>query len=272
MAREYRGCRGLVFAEIIKDDADGYQVGAVTPLAPVAEISKSTETSRDTHFYDNKGLIVVDSEAGDTVTFTVAIPSDEVYAKLTGRTYDETKKMLIECARADRYFAVGYILGEIGDGGDDSYVWRYKCKFGLPTETSATENNGTDANNISLECTGVYTEYEFENGKGTGVKGSAKAIRMRKKDNAITEAAFFATVITPDTVLPSHALTITQAANTTVTVTRAGLPLASGAAIFDGDVLTISVTGGTITVNGTAFTSGNTLTVSGDVAVVSTAA
>jgi hypothetical protein len=48
--------------------------------------------------------------------------------------------------------------------------------------------------------------------------------------------------------------------------------LDSGAEITAGDVLTISVTGGTITVNGNAFTSGNTLTVASNVIVISTKA
>lgn len=69
----------------------------------------------------------------------------------------------------------------------------------------------------------------------------------------------------------TYKLTIVQASDTTVTVTKDSTPIASGADISSGDVLTISVTGGTITVNGVPFTSGNTLTVVGDIKVVSTA-
>lgn len=201
MAVEFRGCKKLVFAEVTKDDSTGYTTGTVKALAPVAEISKSVETSSATHYYDNKGVIVIDAEGADTVTFTIAVPDDETYAELTGRTYDSTKKMFIESERVQKYFAVGYILGEIGEGEDERYVWRLKGTFGIPDEASKTADNGTDASNLSLVYTGVYTEHEFTNGKGTGVKGSAKSNYVRKSSNVATESEFFAEVVTPDTAL-----------------------------------------------------------------------
>lgn len=271
MAVEFRGVKNLVFAEITKDDADGYTTGTVEAIAPVAEISKTVETSVATHYYDNKGLVVIEAEGADTVTFTIAVPDMATYAKLTGRTYDATKKMFIESQRQQKYFAVGYVIGEIGEGEDERFVWRLKGTFNEPDESSKTEDNGTDASNLSLVYTGVYTQHEFANGRGTGVKGSAKANYVRKSDNVATENTFFAQVVTPDTSLPAYSLTITQAAGTTVSVTRGGTALANGATIFTDDVLTISVTGGTVKVNGSNFTSGSTHTVAGNVTVVSTA-
>ena len=67
-----------------------------------------------------------------------------------------------------------------------------------------------------------------------------------------------------------YKLTLTQGDDTTLSVTRGGTALANNADIVAGDVLTISVTGGTVTVNGEAFTSGNTYTVAGNTVVVST--
>lgn len=83
---------------------------------------------------------------------------------------------------------------------------------------------------------------------------------------------FFDTVTTPDSIVAKTAykLDITQGANTTVLVTKNGVPLADDADIFAGDELKVSVTGGTVTVNGTAFISGDIHVVSGNVAVVST--
>ena len=271
MAVEFRGVKNLVFAEVTKDDESGYVTGEVRSLAPVAEISKSVETSSEAHYYDNKAAIIIDTEGSDTVSFTIAVPDDETFAMITGRTYDSTSKRFIESKRVQRYFAVGYVLGEIGEGEDERYVWRYKGTFNIPEETSATENDGTDANNLTLEYTGIYTSYEFANGKGTGLAGSAKAMFIRKSDEVATQSQFFAAVATPDTVFPAYTLTITQAAGTTLSVTRNGVALSNGATIFLDDELKITVTGGTVKVNGSNFTSGNTMDVMGDTTVVSTA-
>lgn len=199
MAVEFRGCKKLVYAEVTSDDATGYVTGTVKPLAPVAEISKTVETSSAAHYYDNQAAIVISSEGADAVTLTIAVPDDETYADITGRTYDSTKKMFIESKRETKYFAIGYILGETGEGEDERYVWRLKGTFNVPDETSQTENDGTDANNLSLVYTGIYTEHEFTNGKGTGVKGTAKALYTRSSDGLATETEWFDEVVTPDT-------------------------------------------------------------------------
>lgn len=201
MAVEFRGCRNLVYAEITTDDNEtigGYTTGEVKKLAPVGEISKTVETSSEAKYYDNVAAIIIDSEGSDTVTFTIAVPPDEVLADITGRVYDNTKKAFIEAPRKTKYFAVGYILGEVGEGEQEKYVWRYKGSFSIPDETAATKDNSTTSNNMSLVYTGIYTEHEFTNGGGTGVKAPAKAMAMRPSET-VTEADFFETVSTPDT-------------------------------------------------------------------------
>ena len=206
MAVEFRGCRRLVYAEVTTDNNEtsgGYITGEVKTLAPVAEISKTVETSSEAHYYDNKAATVVNSEGADTVTFTIAVPPDEVLAEITGRVYDSTKKMFIDAPRKQKYFAVGYILGEKGDGDDERLVWRYKGTFNIPEETSSTEDDGTSANNMSLEYTGIYTQHEFANGGGTGVKKPAKAGYIRASSNVTTEDKWFEQVSTPDTTFTS---------------------------------------------------------------------
>lgn len=200
--KEFRGCKNLVYAEVTKDDNEttgGYVTGTVKVLAPVAEISKTVETSSEAKYYDNKAAIVINSEGADTVTLTIAIPDDATLADITGRTYDATKKIFIDSQRVQKYFAVGYILGEKGEGDDERYVWRYKGTFNIPNETSATENDGTDSNNMSLEFTGIYTNHIFTNGKGTGQAGAAKAAFIRESANVTTAEKWFEKVSTPDT-------------------------------------------------------------------------
>lgn len=206
MAVEFRGCRRLVYAEVTTDNNEssgGYVTGEVKTLAPVAEISKTVETSSEAHYYDNKAATIVNSEGADTVSFTIAVPPDEVLAEITGRVYDSTKKMFIDAPRKQKYFAVGYILGEKGDGDDERLVWRYKGTFNIPEETSSTEDDGTSANNMSLEYTGIYTQHEFANGGGTGVKKPAKAGYIRASSNVTTEDKWFEQVSTPDTTFTS---------------------------------------------------------------------
>ena len=69
----------------------------------------------------------------------------------------------------------------------------------------------------------------------------------------------------------TYKLTLIQGDDTTLTVTRDATAIGNNADIAAGDVLTITVTGGTVTVNDVPFTSGNTFTVVGNTKVESTA-
>lgn len=268
---EYRGVEGLVAAEVTVDnnetgEGQGYVTGPVFAIAGVAEISKTTDSSNEAHYYDNIPAVVVSNTAADEVTISVsAIPFD-VLATITGQNYDQTTGALIEGPRDVKYFALGYKTKKTN--GDEVYVWRYKGTFNIPDQTNSTENDSTDANGQELVYTGISTTHKFsKTGKG------AKALNVDLGKDLADVTEFFNTVTTPDTLVAktAYALTITEDGGTTVTVTRNGVTLETGAQIFDGDILIVSVTGGTITVNSEAFTSGNPLLVSGDVTVVSTA-
>lgn len=270
---EYRGVEGLVAAEVLTDnDTDGYTTGDVFAIAGVAEISRTTDSSNEAHYYDNIPAVVVSNTAADEVTITAsAIPFD-VLATITGQNYDADTGALIEGPRDVKYFALGYKAKKTN--GDEVYVWRYKGNFNIPDQTNATENDGTDANGQEIVFTGISTTHKFtKTGKG------AKALNVDLGKDLADVDEFFDEVVTPDTLQPktppvpaTYGLTIVEDTDTTVTVMKGATELDTGAEITAGDVLTISVTGGTITVNGDAFTSGNTLTVSSNVIVISTKA
>ena len=84
---EFRGVDNFYFAEVTKDDSTGYTCG--TPVhIPVQEIGKSTNSSNEAHYYDNKAMIVVNSESADTITLVVAPPALEKLAQLLGKSFE----------------------------------------------------------------------------------------------------------------------------------------------------------------------------------------
>ena len=146
--------------------------------------------------------------------------------------------------------------------------------FNIPDQTNTTENDSTDANGQELVFTGVATTHKFTNNPDSqGNPRGAKALVVDVAKNKADVSTFFDTVTTPDTLTgkTAYELTITQDTGTVVTVKPGSQTLATGAAIYAGDRLQISVTGGTVEVNSDAWFSGDIHVVSGNVTVVSTA-
>lgn len=214
-AVEFRGCDNLVIAEITADTAAAYTAGAVTMLAPVAEIAKTVESNSETHYYDNVGMITIRAEGTDEVTLTVPVLPLSMLAKLTGKTLDEATGAFIDGVPVEKYFAIGYRL-RLTDG-TYRYVWRLKGTFGFPDETSATEDDGTDTNNQELTFTGVQTIHEFTNG------GRCRAVVIDERDGKCELSTFLDTVQTPDTIEA-----LVSGAATNLSITPGALSLAPG--------------------------------------------
>lgn len=196
---EYRGVCDLVYAPVTVDDnstetGHGYVTGTVKPLAGVAEIGKTTDSSEEAHYYDNVPAVIVSSEGQDTITInTSAIPLD-VLADITGQYYDSLTGMMIEQTRTPGYFAIGYKTQDTD--GTEYYVWRLKGSFSIPDQTNATKNNSTDANGQTLTYTGISTTHKF-----TKTTKTAKAVNVNTGLDLIADKAnFFASVQTPDTI------------------------------------------------------------------------
>lgn len=192
---EYRGVKGLVAAEVLKDTKDEYEVGDVFDIAGVAEISKQTDSASDTHFYDNQAAIIITSTGADTVNIQAsAIPYD-VLAKITGQTYEASKGLFVERERDVKYFALGYITEDTD--GNERYIWRQKGSFSIPTETSGTKNAGTDANGQELVYTGINTQKTY---MLDGKNRTIKSVNVNTGVNPVDETTFFSTVQTPDSI------------------------------------------------------------------------
>lgn len=207
---EWRGVEGLVCAEVLTDnDTDGYTTGPVFAIAGVAEISRTTSSSNEAHYYDNIPAVVISSTGSDELTISVsAIPMD-VYAAITGQIYDDTTGSLIEGPRDFKYFALGYKTKKTN--GDEVYVWRYKGSFNIPDQTNSTENDSTDANGQEIVYTGISTTHKFtKTGKGS------KAMNVDVSKGLADVTNFFGTVTTPDSIGESTALgvTLVPSANT----------------------------------------------------------
>ena len=191
---EWRGVRGLVAAEVLKDDADTFECDTPVEVAGVAELSRTTESTSEAHYYDNVPAVTIDSTGADEVTITASAIPFEVLAKITGQTYDASKGMFVEGERQAKYFAIGYITEKTD--GTEVFVWRLKGKFNVPDSTHATKDDGAEANGQELVFTGINTSHKF-----TATGKSAKAVNVDTSVNTtVEEKTFFATVQTPDTV------------------------------------------------------------------------
>lgn len=191
---EYRGVSNAVYAEITADTAENFTTGTVKDFTGVSEIGRTTESSNEAHYYDNIPAIVIDSVGADEVTISASgIPLD-VMAEITGQYYDSAKGLFVEQEAAPKYYAFGYITDKTD--GTKVLVWRLKGKFSIPDTTSATKDDGTDANGQEITYTGINTTHKFTaTGKG------AKAVNIDTSVNeTITEEKFFGTVMTPDTI------------------------------------------------------------------------
>lgn len=191
---EYRGVEGLVAAEILNDDNEqdgGYKTGAPFDIAGVAEISRTTETSSEPHYYDNIPAIVISSTGSDEIKCTVSAIEMEVLAKITGQHYDTTTGSMIEGERIPKYFALGYKTKKTDN--TEVYVWRYKGRFSIPDSTHSTETAGTDANGQEITYTGISTTHKF-----TKTGKPAKALNVDLGKDLADVSTFFAKVTTPD--------------------------------------------------------------------------
>lgn len=198
---EFRGVDSLYVAEVTQDDANGYVCGTPMYLAPVAEVGKTTDSSSEAHYYDNKAMIVINSESADTITITMAPPELAKLSQIIGKSFDATTGMMVDSPRQNKYFALMYRTK--GTDGKYRYVSRLKGQFTIPDETSATENDGTDANNSSVTYTGIYTEHEFTKGSYNGLsweKSGVKGIVVDTRYGLANVSSFFSQVQTPDTI------------------------------------------------------------------------
>lgn len=202
---EYRGVKSLYAAEVteVTEVINGVeetkeQYGVPFQLAGVQEIANELSESSETHYYDNVGAIVVDSEGDDTYTLTVSIPSLKTRSIIEGTYYDEKTGALIGTPKYRKYFAIGFIGNKLN--GEDEYVWVLKGKFSGGGATHSTMDDGTDATNIQYTFTSIHTSQEFEQiPDDDGNPQTLKSFTV-EAGGKVDVSQWFNQVVTPETV------------------------------------------------------------------------
>lgn len=264
-----RGLSDIMICEIT-DSAVGYaQVGTPEQLIPAGEMTISKSFEKSQKYYDNAMYAEVGREAPSDISLVGAAVRSAFLAWMEGKEIDTTTGAIMDDGDWHNKF---YAISGKKDytDGTSEYFWFLKCSFGGAEEAAKTQDDTTDASGSTLPFTAYSTIHKW-NGK------HRKVMRIDTADTTIkSNKNWNEQVVTPDNLADiveaatTYTLTITQASGTTVSVTRGGSALQTGATLNAGDVLTISCTGGTIKVNDTNFTSGTTHTVAGNVTVVST--
>lgn len=192
---EFRNCRNACIAMVTSDTTEEYKTGQVMPLAPLAEVSKTTATASESKYYDGAPLITVNAEGADTVTLTTTVLPLKTLATITGKQVDEKTGALMDGPAKPVYFALGYILEKTD--GTDRYVWRYKCSATIPDESGKSANAGTETSNQQVTITGINTIHKF-----TKPGASQKALVVDESDGLADLTTFFNEVTTCDTLQP----------------------------------------------------------------------
>lgn len=160
---EFRGVKDLFYAQILEDSEENFRTLTPKRLSYVATISKETESSSETHYYDNKGMIVIAAKGATTYTLTVAPLKLDILADITGQGFDPSTGAMYEIDEANlRYFAIGYKAK--GTDGFYRYVWKYKGLFGIPSEEVNTESDSIDTTNTELTYTAVTPVHKIGGG------------------------------------------------------------------------------------------------------------
>lgn len=190
---DYRGISDFVAAELLTDTAEEITYGEVFAVAGIAKLTKSTETSTATKYYDNKPKINTRSVGPDEVGIEASGIEDDKHAKLMGEDYDEETGMYVEGEPETKYWAFGYVTKDTN--GVEYGVWRLKGTTSYPETEHNTEDDGTDSTGTTMTYTGVHTNHKFKyNGK------TAKAVRIPLDNFPGGKDAWLAQVQTPDTI------------------------------------------------------------------------
>lgn len=182
-AFEFRGVEDLYYAQVTEDSEANFTTTTPKRLAYVATIAKEVESSSETHYYDDKGMIAITAKGAETYTLTVAPPPLATLAHITGQAFDATRGMLIEGEITPRQFAIGYKTK--GTDGFWRFVWKYKGVFAIPSEEVNTESDEINTTNTELTFTAVNTIHKFAHRDDVAAEGGSGGVTLTKSISGI---------------------------------------------------------------------------------------
>jgi phi13 family phage major tail protein len=150
---EYRGVRKICGADVSENE-NGYVGGTWRRLFGAQGVVVTPNESSETHYYDNKPAIQIDTEGAIEVAMTVSIPELDTKAWLDGKTIT-AGGMYVGTPKKTGYKAVAFI-GEKDDGTEELNIF-YKGKFTGGETTHNTKDDGTEATNTTYNFGSIFT-------------------------------------------------------------------------------------------------------------------
>lgn len=150
---EYRGVRMVCGADVTEDE-NGYVGGKWKRLFGAQGITVTPNESSETHYYDNRAAIQIDTEGAIDVAMTVSIPELKTKAWLDGKTIT-AKGMYVGTPKKGGYKALCFI-GAKDDGTEELNIF-YKGKFTGGETTHNTKDDGTEATNTTYNFGSIFT-------------------------------------------------------------------------------------------------------------------
>lgn len=185
---DYRGLRGLVAAEILKDDGATFEADKWKELEGAISCAVEGEESVTPIHRDNLAVRSIFSEGADTATVNMDVLANKVRAWLEGRGYSEKNDVYIKTPKKIKNFVFGFI-GEKTDGTEEAVIM-YKTAVSGGNEEHNTKDDGTDVTTVEYVFTGSYTQTKFD--VGEEVPAPVKSLTVPLSTN-VTETALFGT-------------------------------------------------------------------------------
>lgn len=160
---DYRGLRGLVAAEILKDDGSTFEADKWKELEGAVSCSVEGEESSTPIFRDNLAVHNITTEGIDTANVNMDVLANKIRAWLEGRSYSEANDVYIKTPKKSKSFVFGGI-GKKSDGTEEAFIF-YNTTVTGGNEERNTEDDGSDVTTVEYAFAGAYTKTKFEIGE-----------------------------------------------------------------------------------------------------------